>query len=99
MTSRALQRSPARRSVAASGCLLILATLLLTLTHLYTRALLDSLTETKPSLPLRSTHSLGRHMNSNSTRQNNGLTDVVEWDNYSLFIKGQRVFIWSVPRL
>lgn len=31
-----------------------------------------------------------------TTRQNNGLTDVVEWDEYSLFIHNQRVFIWCV---
>ncbi|KAF8321218.1 hypothetical protein DL93DRAFT_2072983 [Clavulina sp. PMI_390] len=29
-----------------------------------------------------------------SQRRNNGLTDAVEWDADSLFIHGQRVFIW-----
>ncbi|KAF8329797.1 uncharacterized protein EI90DRAFT_3062042 [Cantharellus anzutake] len=32
---------------------------------------------------------------SHSVRRNNGLTTDVEWDDTSLFIRGQRVFIWS----
>src|SRR4051812_17420138 len=32
-------------------------------------------------------------------RSSTNLTDAVEWDGYSLFVKGQRVFVWSVtPR-
>ena len=30
----------------------------------------------------------------NHIRKSNGLTDLVEWDEYSLFVKNQRVFIW-----
>jgi hypothetical protein len=26
----------------------------------------------------------------------NGLTDVVQWDKYSLFVRGQRIFLWFV---
>ena len=29
-------------------------------------------------------------------RESNGLTDVVQWDNYSLVLKGQRVFLQYV---
>lgn len=28
-------------------------------------------------------------------RLNNGRTDLVEWDGYSLFVHGQRIFLWS----
>lgn len=90
----------AARISVAGGCLLILATLtLLMLGRPNWRAWPDSPTETKLPLPLPSSHSLGRHLNSNPTRQNNGLTNVIEWDSYSLFIKGQRVFIWSALQL
>ncbi len=27
-------------------------------------------------------------------RSSTGLTDAVEWDGYSLFVKGQRLFVW-----
>ena len=30
-------------------------------------------------------------------RKSNGLTDVVQWDNYTLFIDGQRIFLQYVP--
>ncbi|KAG8887044.1 hypothetical protein FRB98_000623 [Tulasnella sp. 332] len=30
-----------------------------------------------------------------SVRSNNGRTDLVEWDGYSLFVHGQRIFLWS----
>lgn len=31
-------------------------------------------------------------------RQSTGLTDLVQWDEYSLFIKDQRVFLWYASR-
>jgi len=93
------QRNPAQR-IITSGCLFILAVLLLalTLSRLCTRGSPGTFTNPKLS---RSSHShfLSNRVTSNRTRQNNGLTDAVEWDNYSLFIKGQRVFIWSVTWL
>jgi hypothetical protein len=92
-----LQRSLAQR-IVASGCLFILAVLLLALARPCTRGLLGTFINPKLS---RSSHRrfFSNRVSSNGTRQNNELTDAVEWDNYSLIIKGQRVFIWSVTWL
>lgn len=32
-------------------------------------------------------------------RQSTGLTNAVQWDNYTLFVEGQRVFIQCVPSI
>lgn len=42
-------------------------------------------TPSTPSLPVQT-----------QKLSDNGLTDVVQWDGYSLFVYGQRVFLWCV---
>ena len=45
-----------------------------------------------PQQPLR--HPYIHHKPIPSQRISNGLTDLVEWDEHSLFVQGQRIFLW-----
>ncbi|KAG9119999.1 hypothetical protein FRC07_004686, partial [Ceratobasidium sp. 392] len=43
----------------------------------------------------QSSSTLGSDVPRATSLQSSGYTDVVQWDKYSLFVRGQRIFVWS----
>ncbi|EJD38336.1 glycoside hydrolase family 35 protein [Auricularia subglabra TFB-10046 SS5] len=56
----------------------------------------DKLLRTVPdALPSLYASLLSLQAGQSKSWSSNGLTDLVQWDGYSLFVRGQRIFLWS----
>ena len=51
------------------------------------------------ALPALSASLATRAADADPPRKSNGLTDVVQWDNYTLFLQDQRIFLQYVDQL